>query len=135
MQFTGILLNGDTECLFEDDIAKFDYIEDGFEMSTCGKIMKEYNVQSLLIHFEQSKWLCLNYHIYFVSNNKILTEKEWFKYTDEQILTFAENDRVSLNDLYSQSDSQDHFIRYLAGKGLKIIGNIYSNPELLTNQK
>lgn len=121
--------------IYEYDKCLFPYIENGFEHSNPAKIMREKSVDALLIVFEQSEYLSLKFKIYFVKNGKCLTEREWYGYTNEQIAEFKECDKKDLDKEYYQSDSDLHFIRYLADKNnLEIIGNIYEHPNLLNHE-
>lgn len=132
MQFLGFKDKNERE-IYEGDKCLFPYMTgSGFENSNPAKIMREKSIDSLLIVFEISEYLSLDFKVYFVKDGKPLVEREWYGYTDEQIDQFEDRDKVDLYKPYYQGDSDLHFIRYLVEKkNLEVIGNIYENPELI----
>lgn len=132
MRFIG-LQDKNKKNIFEKDILKFPYLDEGgFANSNAGQKMKEKSVDSLIILFNQSEFLSVDFNIYFMKGDRILTNAEWYGYTEKDISEMSDYDSKETMKPYYQHDITLHFIKYLVNKNnLEIIGNTYETPDLI----
>ncbi|SME49388.1 YopX protein [Bacillus cereus] len=96
---------------------------DGFWNSNAGQIMKEHNIDEVIIHIFVSDVMEVKYEGYLKRNNQFLTECEYYKVDEEA------------KAIFSFRDNGVRFLKYIIGKGARVIGNEYDNPEILPVQQ
>ncbi|HFJ9376297.1 TPA: hypothetical protein ACGW65_000549 [Bacillus paranthracis] len=96
---------------------------EGFWNSNAGQIMKEHNIDEVIIHIFVSDVMEVKYEGYLKRNNQFLTECEYYKVDEED------------KSIFSFRDNGLRFLKYIIGKGARVIGNEYDNPEILPVQQ
>lgn len=96
---------------------------EGFWNSNAGQIMKEHNIDEVIIHIFVSDVMEVKYEGYLKRNNQFLTECEYYKVDEED------------KAIFSFRDNGLRFLKYIIGKGARVIGNEYDNPKILPVQQ
>lgn len=121
--------------IFQEDIVSLHVKDvkenDLFWNSSAGKIMKDKGFEEILLLIKSTPILEIKYDICFKTKGQFISENEYYE-VDKPEENFSEKEFEDGKRIFFETDTGSRFVRYLVGKGAKVIGNTIEEPNFFS---